>query len=163
MFRSVSYVERQQKPINQQEDQLSPGVKPIPTKDKERVRKERADKEKDIKFPVSPEQREELRRLAKLLKVKNRDPGRKYETISNTNILKKAFDHYLIYKEQFPPLIYKDTGQYMHAAPLLRDFELIEELSLKWNLSLRKTAYRLIMNFIFRHGEVDTVAYRAGK
>jgi hypothetical protein len=163
MFRTVSEYEMQNKPNKQQEDQISPGVKQIATKEKERVRKERADKEKDIKFPVTPEQREELRRLAKGLKVKNRDPGRKYETISNTHVLKKAFDHYLIFKEQFPPLIYKDTGQYMHAAPLLRDFELIEQLSLKWNLSLRKTVYRLIMNFIFRHGEVDAVAYRAGK
>lgn len=127
-----------------------------------RVRRERVDKKKDIKFPVTPEQREELRRLAKEIRIKQRDPSKKYETISNTILLKKALDHQSIFPERFPPLMYKDTGQYMHVEPLLTDYGLVEELSLKWNLSLRKTVYRLIMNVIYR-GEVDSDAYRAGK
>ncbi|MFD2614656.1 hypothetical protein [Paenibacillus gansuensis] len=127
-----------------------------------RVRKERKDKKKDIKFPVTPAQREELRRLAKDLRAEQNDPGKKYETISNTKLLKKALDHYAIFPERYPPLLYKDTRQYMHAEPMLADFRVIEELSLKWNLSLRKTVYRLIMNIIYR-GEVDSDAYRAGR
>ncbi|MGU3473099.1 hypothetical protein ACLBWT_18375 [Paenibacillus sp. D51F] len=139
---------------------------PVPVqraqKPKERVRRERADKKKDIKFPVTPVQREELRRIAKELRIEHRQPGRKYETISNTDVLKKALEHQRIFPERYPPLLYEDTGQYMHADPLLPDYEQIEELALKWNMSLRKTAYRLIMNFIYR-GEVDSVAYRAGR
>lgn len=127
-----------------------------------RPRKERADKKKDIKFPVTPKQREELRRLAKELRIEQRDPSKKYETISNTHLLKKALEQQSIFPERFPPLVYKDTGQYMHAEPLLADFGRVEELSLKWNLSLRKTVYRLIMNIIYR-GEVDCDAYRAGR
>lgn len=127
-----------------------------------RIRKERADKKKDIKFPVTPEQREELRRLAKALRSEQNEPRKKYETISNTNLLKKALDHQAIFPERYPPLLYKDTGQYMHTEPLMADFRQVEELSLKWNLSLRKTVYRLIMNIIYR-GEVDSDAYRAGK
>jgi hypothetical protein len=133
-----------------------------PEKGSQRFRKERADKKKDIKFPVSPEQREELRRIAKDMRLKERDPSRKYETISNTHVLKKALDQQNIFPERYPPLVYQDTLQYMHVEPILRDFEHIEELSIVWNLSLRKTVYRLIMNFIFR-GEVDSNAYRAGR
>jgi hypothetical protein len=139
-----------------------PSVPQKPEKGTKRVRKERADKKKDIKFPVTPEQREELRRIAKELRIKNRDPSRKYETISNSNVLKKALEQHSIFPERYPPLVYNNTIQYMHAEPLLRDYDHIEELSMTWNLSLRKTVHRLIMNFIFR-GEVDSVAYREGK
>ncbi|SDO15469.1 hypothetical protein SAMN04487897_10927 [Paenibacillus sp. yr247] len=132
------------------------------TSHQQRTRRERSDKKKDIKFPVTPDQREELRKLAKELRIENKDPSRKYETISNTNVLKKALEQYSIFPERFPPLVYSDTGQYMHAEPLLRDFELIEELARKMNLSIRKTAYRLIMNYIYR-GEVDSDAYREGR
>lgn len=129
---------------------------------KQRIRNERADKKKDIKFPVTPAQREELRKIAKELRIENKDPSKKYETISNTHVLKKALDQYRIFPERFPPLVYSDTGQYMHAEPFLKDFDVIEELARKMNLSIRKTVYRLIMNYIFR-GEVDSDAYREGR
>lgn len=134
----------------------------MPQKPVQRVRRERADKKKDIKFPVTREQREELRRLAKELRAEHKDWSKKYETISNTNLLKKALEKHKIFPEHFPPLLYTDTGQYMHVEPLLPDYEIIEELAFKWNLSLRKTVYRLIMNFIYR-GEVDSDAYREGR
>lgn len=133
-----------------------------PEKARQRFRAERVDKKKDIKFPVTPTQRETLRRLAKDMRKENRDPSRKYETISNTEVLKKALEQHCVFPERYPPLLYEDTGQYMHAEPLLRDHEQIEDLAIKWNLSIRKTVYRLIMNYIHR-GEVDSVAYRAGQ
>jgi hypothetical protein len=135
----------------------------VPKKARQRVRGERSDKKKDIKFPVTPAQRETLRRLAMNMRKENRDPSRKYETISNTEVLKKALEQHRVFPERYPPLLYNDTGQYMHAEPLLRDHEQIEELAIKWNLSIRKTVYRLIMNYIYRAGEVDSVAYRAGR
>ncbi len=157
MYNNLNAIFRPQKEV--------PEVKPIETtqvKLEKPRRRERADRKKDIKFPVDERQHEELRRRAKELKVKNRDPNRKYETISNTDILLKALDQCSVFPERFPPLIYSDTKKYMHAEPMLRDYERIEELALKWNLSLRKTVYRLIMNYIFR-GEVDSVAYRKGQ
>ncbi|MDQ0896270.1 MULTISPECIES: hypothetical protein [unclassified Paenibacillus] len=138
-----------------------PKVKPT-SPPKHRTRNERADKKKDIKFPVTPAQREELRKLAKELRIENKDPSKKYETISNTHVLKKALEQYSIFPERYPPLVYSDTGQYMHAELLLRDFDYIEELARKMNLSIRKTVYRLIMNYIHR-GEVDSDAYREGR
>jgi hypothetical protein len=128
----------------------------------QRVRQENANKKKDIKFPVTPIQREELRRLAKAMRIENRDPTKKYETISNTDVIKKALEQNSIFPERYPPLVYTDTGQYMHVEPVLRDYEKIEELAMKWNLSIRKTAYRLIMNYIYK-GEVDLVVYRADR
>ncbi|CAG7651192.1 hypothetical protein ACFQI7_27595 [Paenibacillus allorhizosphaerae] len=132
------------------------------TRPKQRTRKERSDKKKDIKFPVTPAQREELRKLAKELRIEKMDPTRKFETISNTLVLKKALEQYSIFPERYPPLVYSDTGQYMHAEALLRDYVIIEELAIKLNLSIRKTVYRLIMNYIYR-GEVDSNAYREGR
>lgn len=128
----------------------------------QRVRKVRSDKKMDIKFPVTPLQRQELRRLAKELRIVEKQPNKKYETISNTVLLKKAIDQEAIFPERFPPLVYTDTRQYMHVEPLRQQYEQIEELAFKWNLSLRKTVYRLIMNLIYR-GEVDIVANREGK
>jgi hypothetical protein len=142
--------------------EMCPAPRQVSSNKSARVRKERVDKKKDIKFPVSPKQREELRRLARELRAEVNEPSKKFETISNTNLLKKALEHQSIFPERYPPLLYKDTGQYMHVEPPLADFRVIEELSLKWNLSLRKTVYRLIMNVIYR-GEVDSDAYRAGK
>lgn len=126
---------------------------------KTRIRKERSDKRKDMKFPVTPEQREDLRKRASEMRIADRKPELKYETISNTAILKQAMEHNDIFPEQYPPLLYKDTGQYMHAELLLPDYQKIEELARRWNLSIRKTVHRLIMNYIFR-GDVDSDAYR---
>ncbi|WP_054943605.1 hypothetical protein [Paenibacillus ihuae] len=128
----------------------------------QRVRKVRSDKKMDIKFPVTPLQRQELRRLAKELRIQDKQPSKKYETISNTVLLKKAIDQAAIFPERYPPLLYTDTRQYMHVEPLRQQYELIEELAFMWNLSLRKTVYRLIMNLIYR-GEVDIIANREGK
>lgn len=140
---------------------VAPKVPPT-SPPKQRSRNERSDKKKDIKFPVTPAQREELRKRAKELRIENKDPSKKYETISNTDVLKKAMEQYRIFPERYPPLVYSDSGQYMHAEPFLRDFDFIEELARKMNLSIRKTVYRLIMNYIHR-GEVDSDAYREGR
>lgn len=108
------------------------------------ARKERSDKLKDIKFPVTPEQRERLRRLAKQLPQESK----RNETVSNTVHLLQALKHYQLYPERCHEVVYKDTGQYMHAKPTRRDFEQIEELALLWNTSIRKATHRLIMNYL---------------
>lgn len=110
-------------------------------------RKERSDKRKNIKFPVSPKQRLELRTMAKNSPVAQK--GKKNETTSNTYILTQALTQQQLYPEHFPKLIYKDTGQYMNVKPTLREYEKIEELAFKWNCSRREAVYRLIMNHIF--------------
>ncbi|WP_213428295.1 MULTISPECIES: hypothetical protein [Paenibacillus] len=113
-------------------------VKPQP------IRKERSDKLKDIKFPVTPDQREKLRRMAKIFSSK----GARNVTESSTLQLKQALDHYRLYPERCHEVIYQDTGQYMHVKPTRRMYDEIEELSYKWNLSIRKTTHRLLMNFL---------------
>lgn len=108
------------------------------------ARKERADKLKDIKFPVTPEQREKLRRLAKEL-----PPGTKRnETVSNTKHLLQALEHFRMYPERCHEVIYEDTRQYMHVKPPRRVFDQIEEHALIWNTSIRKATHRLIMNYL---------------
>jgi hypothetical protein len=103
---------------------------------------------KDIKFPVTPQQRRKLRRLARDLRDEMNDTSQKYVTISNTIELKRAMEFFQVYPEQFPPLLYKDTKQYMHVNLTQDEYKWIEELSLEWNLSMRKTVYRLIINKI---------------
>ncbi|NOU74242.1 hypothetical protein GC098_23065 [Paenibacillus sp. LMG 31458] len=73
-------------------------------------RKEPSHKIKDMKFPVTPEQRAELRKRA--VKAKN-------ETESNTRILLQALQQYKLNPDAFPRLEYQDTGVYMHAKPTL--------------------------------------------
>ncbi|QHW35495.1 hypothetical protein GZH47_31875 (plasmid) [Paenibacillus rhizovicinus] len=154
-----------QKPVAPPSAPPKPQYRPEPPvaaaapKNKARTRRERSDKKKDMKFPVTPEQREDLRKRASELRIADRKPEMKYETISNTAILKQALEHYAIFPERYPPLVYKDTGQYMHAELLLPDYVEVEALARKLNLSIRKTVYRLIMNYIYR-GDVDIHAYR---
>lgn len=160
VFRPVSNEPPKTSPSEPQKQvAVTPAAPPAVKKPKARTRKERSDKKKDMKFPVTPEQREDLRRRASEMRVADRKPDVKYETISNTAILKKAMEQFAIFPERYPQLMYKDTGQYMHAELLLPDYLEIEALARRLNLSIRKTVYRLIMNYIFR-GDVDIHAYR---
>jgi hypothetical protein len=103
-------------------------------------RQERSDKVKDLKFPVSPEQRAELRRLAKVAKN---------ETESNTRILIAALQKYRHDPDSFPPLQYQDTGVYMHAKPIKFYWDQVEDLFIALDEGSRRSmAYRLIMNYI---------------
>jgi hypothetical protein len=107
----------------------------------------RADKLKDIKFPVTVSQRSELRRCADVIKRSMRS-DKSYETISNTTILVNALTHYKLFPERYPELEYADSGQYMHATPTRIQFDEIQELAIQWNTSIRKATHRLIMNSI---------------
>ncbi|CAN7762863.1 hypothetical protein LJR153_007134 [Paenibacillus sp. LjRoot153] len=103
-------------------------------------RREPSHKIKDMKFPVTSEQRIELRKRAN--KAKN-------ETESNTKILLQALQQYKLNPHAFPPLEYQDTGVYMHAKPTLLYFEEIENLYIELDeASRRSMVYRLIMNYI---------------
>ncbi|MFC5651008.1 hypothetical protein ACFPYJ_18230 [Paenibacillus solisilvae] len=112
------------------------------------ARRERSDKLKDIKFPVTPSERQELRRRAIEMGVTGRN-----ETISNTKLLILALNQLRLYPEWYPPLVYKDSKQYMHVKPTGMVFKQIEELALQWNCSIRCACHRLLMNYIFK-GEV---------
>lgn len=112
-------------------------------------RKTRSDKLKMIKFPVTTEQREQLRRRAK----ENVRALSRKETIYNTNCLLHAIDQTSIFPERYPELKYKDTGQYMHVKIPITKYEVIEEFAFQWGCSVRKATHRLIMNYCFL-GEV---------
>ena len=70
------------------------------------------------------------------------------QTLSNTNELKHALEMLQLHPRRFPPLLYKDTGQYLHVKLTMEEYKSVEELSLDWNLSIRKTVHRLIINRI---------------
>jgi len=114
-------------------------VEPKPTRTGTE-RKTRSDKTEDIKFPVTPEQREQLRRAAI-----RRNLGNK-QTKYNTMLLRAALQE----PEKAAPVEYRDSGQYMHVKPQQIDHERIQELALKWGLSKRQTVHRLMINALGR-------------
>lgn len=99
----------------------------------------------NVKFPVTPSQRCELRRRAMMMKKERNDISRKYETISNTYILYNAIMELYINPEHLFFIEYVDTGQYMHVSLNKSMYECIFNISLCWNSSVRQTVYRLIM------------------
>lgn len=109
-------------------------------------RKERSDKVKDIKFPVTPEQRAELRR---------RSQNAKDITESNTRILLAALQKYRQDPHAFPRIRYVDTGVYMHAKPTGLYYEQIEDLFITLDEDSRRSmVYRLVMNYIGKGEQV---------
>lgn len=104
------------------------------------MRKTRSDKVTDIKFPVTGEQRRELRALAIGRKLGDR------QTLYNTKLLQAAIEDAGSCSE----LEYKDTGKYMHVKPTQVANEKIEQLMLNWGCSKRQAVHRLMINAIRR-------------
>ncbi|MVP02099.1 hypothetical protein [Paenibacillus lutrae] len=103
-------------------------------------RKERSDKLKDIKFPITPELRRQLRRHSE---------DAKNQTVANTKILIEALQLMQHSPERFPVLDYQDTGIYMHAKPPLHYHEQIRQLVIDHDeRSIRSMTHRLIMNYL---------------
>ncbi|OBZ15921.1 hypothetical protein A8L34_28150 [Bacillus sp. FJAT-27264] len=112
--------------------------KPTEKKNSKPSRKVRSDKIHDVKFPVTPEERSWIRRQARMKQMT--------ETDFATELLYKAMAQ-ASYKP-VPNLTYRDTHQYIHCKPKMFIYDQVFELSLKWNLSVRRTVHRLIINSI---------------
>lgn len=104
-------------------------------------RKTRSDKMVDIKFPVTREQRRELRTLAIGRKLGDR------QTFFNTKLLQTAIAN----AGHCAELDYKDSGQYMHVKPTQVANEEIEKLMLDWGCSKRQAVHRLMINAMQRN------------
>ncbi|EJW13883.1 hypothetical protein M5X00_13360 [Paenibacillus alvei] len=111
-------------------------------------RKIRSDKMKDVKFPVNEEERTLLRRIAKSKRKQHRN-----ETESNTEIFLAALNHLIVHPDRCHIIHYKDTGQYMHVRLSQNIFNEVEDLSYKWNVSIRCAVHRIMMNYL-KVGEV---------
>ncbi|MFT9486637.1 MAG: hypothetical protein ACH0QD_04610 [Tepidibacillus sp.] len=102
-------------------------------------RKTRSDKIHDIKFPITPVIRSEIRRRAKAEGFPN-------ETKYCTHLLIQALKYD---KSFFPEIKYTDTKTYIHVKPTEFYYDKIFELKVDWDLrSDRQTVHRLIMGMI---------------
>jgi hypothetical protein len=107
---------------------------------KETPRKVRSDKTTSIKFPVTEEERRELRLAAMIAGL-----GEK-QTMYNTSLLLKTLSD----AARIPPITYKDTGQYMTVNPVQEANERIVQLMLQWGTSKREAVHRLIISALRR-------------
>jgi len=95
-------------------------------------RKERVDKKKDVKIPFTPQER----RLLKILAKKRGLEPTPYCSL----LVKKGLEEY----QDFPIRIYDPKGQ-PYPAKLERVYhDLLFEMKVKWDCSLKEAAYRIL-------------------
>lgn len=118
----------------------SPG-KPVNPKPIERSERQvRSDKIHDLKFPVTPAERSEFRRQAKLKGMT--------ETKFATALLLRAISLFRSAPLRFTDLPYTDTKQYLHCKPTEFQYDEIFQISLAWNVSVRQAVHRLMITMI---------------
>lgn len=103
-------------------------------------RQVRSDKIHDLKFPVTPYERSEFRRQAKLKGMT--------ETKFATALLLRAVNLYRSNPPRFTELSYSDTKQYLHCKPTEFQYDEIFRISLEWNISVRQAVHRLMITMI---------------
>lgn len=101
----------------------------------ETPRKIRSDKTITIKFPITEEERRELRKAAIALGMGKRQTA--YNTFLLLNSVREA--------DETMEISYKDSGQYMTVNPILAVNERIQELMLQWGTSKREAVHRLMI------------------
>jgi hypothetical protein len=99
-------------------------------------RKTRSDKTHDIRFPVTPDQKALIRRLARANDMK--------ETQFTTKLLMTALSAYPV----LPEYDYHDTKLYMHVKPKEIDYQKVFDLAVKYGISERQTVTRLIISIL---------------
>jgi hypothetical protein len=116
----------------------------IPLNDQVQVsqRKQRSDKTHDIKFPVTPEQKAEIRRLAKSNGMKGK------ETYYATKMLLSA----LSFCKTLPEYNYNDTKLYMHVKPTETYYEMVFALAANHGISERQAVTRLVIYVLNQRG-----------
>lgn len=110
----------------------------LPKPNKEPVhRKKRSDAKIDIKIPLSPEQRQVLKRLAK-----------RYRT-SPTGYCSNLLGLFLRRRTEYRLVQYSPTNQKtVHAKLSQSDHDILFEYSVKWDCSLRQAAHRILTTAI---------------
>lgn len=102
------------------------------------LRKPRSDKLHDIKFPVTIQQRESLRVIAKQMGER--------ETTANSILLHKALSHL----PDIPLQDYQDTKRYMHVKLNATDYQRVSDLAIKKDMSERKVVALIMWSLIKR-------------
>lgn len=103
-------------------------------------RKTRIDKLKDIKFPVSTDQRKMLRLWARQAK--------RSETLHNTKLLNRELQKI----KTLPVVEYHDTKRYMHVKLDAYHYEVLVNLALNHDVSERKAVALIMWNLIAKEG-----------
>lgn len=105
-------------------------------------RKTRSDKRHDIKFPVTPAQKEMLRLLSKKNRIR--------ETSMTTKLLSISLREITV----LPDYEYHDTKKYMHVKPNQLEYERIVEFAIRYGISERKVVTLLMMSVLKRNEAV---------
>ncbi|MGF7033451.1 hypothetical protein J2T17_004399 [Paenibacillus mucilaginosus] len=108
-----------------------------------RPRKERSDKIKDVKIPLTAEEWGTLQRL------KLKYPKDWTLTDMYTKLLVDAIVQARQLPDAFPEVKYKASSNFITCKPTVLHHDMLKDLCVQWNLrSLRKAAYRLMAQVI---------------
>jgi hypothetical protein len=114
-----------------------------------KTRKIRSDKTRDIKFPVTPEIEEALKRRAEVYRPRKQKVN---QTVYNTKALLNALDK-LKDPVNFPTVEYSDTKRYLHVKLIEYWHDKIFDLHLIWGCSKREVVYRIMYDMV-KKGEL---------
>ena len=100
-----------------------------------RPRKERSDKKKDIKVPLTEEQKRMVRWGAYQREMT--------ATSFSTTLVEKALSR--PYLKELTEIPYEDTYDYVHVKLSKTNYEVVVKLSILWNVSIRKGVHRILL------------------
>ncbi len=110
--------------------------KPIYEVKEKRPRKTRCDKKHDIKVPVTEIQKMKIRLQA-------HRKGLRATPYSSNLVIEGLKREFITDIGEFTP--YKDTHDYVHVKLLPYHYEKIVELAIKWGVSERRAAHRILL------------------
>lgn len=116
-----------------------PVVKSEP-KTVKKTRKKRSDAKKDIKVPVSPNEKKLLKMMA------FQKTGTPSITQLSSSLVKEGLE--LSYIKFAPAAKYPQQKDFIHVRLSQADFKALLELSIEWNCSIRKAAHRILLTIL---------------
>ncbi len=103
-----------------------------------RPRKERSDKKKDVKVPLTEEQK----RLVRWGAYKKEMTATSFSTMLVEQALTKP------YIKGLPVIPYEDTYDYVHIKLKKTEYDEVVRLSILWNVSVRKGVHRILLSML---------------
>lgn len=112
-----------------------------------KVRKERKDKQHDVKFKLSIKDK-------KLLKLKALN-----HRMSITRFASKVVQRDLILARDYGNYEYDNNGEFIHVALTGDYFEMLKTLAVEWNIPYRKAVHRIVKDYLNREYGGVTIEY----
>ncbi|MGE6756003.1 hypothetical protein ACQKFO_21615 [Rossellomorea sp. NPDC071047] len=107
-------------------------------------RKQRSDKKYDVKIPLTPEEREAVRRMAMR--------SEEYPTNLCTELVKRGLQRGL----PFPVVNYPSGSSKCYPAKLEKEYiDLINDWQIKWDCSRKQAAHRILIGMLKAAGELN--------